>query len=47
MAIMHSLKLCSTDIFQIIDALNSRAEAFQQTAHFLSDACEGMDVNLS
>jgi len=40
MAIMHSLKLCSTDIFQIIDALNSRAETFQQTALFLSDACE-------
>ncbi len=40
MAMRHTLKLCSTDIFQIIDALNSRAEAYQQTARVLSDECE-------
>ncbi len=40
MAMTHTLKLCSTDIFQIIDALNSRADAYQQTACVLSDECK-------
>ncbi|GBE38690.1 MAG TPA: hypothetical protein ENH35_03145 [Candidatus Moranbacteria bacterium] len=40
MAIMHTLKLCSTDVFQIIDALNLRADTYQQNARFLSNECE-------
>ena len=40
MTTMHTLRLCSTDIFQIIDALNLRADAYQQTASILSGEYE-------
>ena len=40
MATIYNLKLSSTDVFQIIDALNSRAGSYQQTACYLSGGCE-------
>jgi hypothetical protein len=40
MATIYTLKLSATDVFQIIDALNSRADAYQQTACYLSGDCE-------
>jgi len=36
MATTYTLKLSSKDVFQIIDALNSRADSYQQTACYLS-----------
>ena len=40
MATIYTLKLSSEDVFQIIDALNSRAETYQHTACYLSGGCE-------
>lgn len=37
---MYSLKLSSADVFQILDALNSRADSYQQTACFIAGQCE-------
>lgn len=36
MATIYNLKLSSVDVFQIIDALNSRADSYQKTACYLS-----------
>jgi hypothetical protein len=40
MAMIYTLKLSAADVFQIIDALNARADSYQQTACYLSDGCE-------
>lgn len=39
MATIYTLKLSSADVFQIIDALNSRTDSYQQTACYLSGEC--------
>ena len=39
MATIYSLKLSSADVFQIIDALNSRADSYQQTVCYLLGEC--------
>jgi hypothetical protein len=46
MATIYTLKLSAADVFQIIDALNSRADAYQQTACYLSDGCEVTENNM-
>jgi len=40
MATIYTLKLAAADVFQIIDALNSRADAYEQTACYLSGEYE-------
>jgi len=40
MATIYNLKFSSADVFQIIDALNSRADSYQQTACFMAGQCE-------
>ena len=41
--IYYTLKLSEVDVFQIIDALNSRADSYQQTACYLSGRCEAKE----
>lgn len=36
----HTITLSSIDIFQILDALNSRADSYKQTARYLSGEAE-------
>lgn len=36
MTTIYNLKLSAIDVFQIIDALNSRAVSYQKTASYLS-----------
>lgn len=40
MTTIYNIKLPAADVFQILDALNSRAEAYQQTAYFMSGQCD-------
>lgn len=40
MATIYNLKLSSADVFQIIDALNSRADSYQKTACYMVGQCE-------
>jgi len=40
MATIYNLRLCAADVFQILDALNSRADIYQQTACFMAGQCE-------
>ncbi len=46
MATIYNLKLSAVDVFQILDALNSRAESYQQTANFMAGQC-GTNASLS
>jgi len=41
---MYSLKLSSADVFQILDALTSRANSYQQTACFIAGQCEANET---
>lgn len=43
MATIYNLKFSSVDVFQIIDALNSRADSYQHTACYLSGECEAKE----
>jgi hypothetical protein len=40
MTTITNIELSAADIFQILDALNTRAEAYQQTAYFMSGQCD-------
>ena len=44
MATIYNLKLSSADVFQIIDALNSRADSYQQTACIMVGQCEANET---
>ncbi len=43
----YKLTLCTVDIFQILDALNSRAASYQQTACVIAGECETDELFLT
>jgi len=44
MAMIYTLKLSSADVFQILDALYSRADSYQQTACFMAGQCDANET---
>lgn len=44
MAINYSLKLSAEDVFQLLDALNSRAVSYQQTAEAMGEKLDSNDL---